>query len=198
MGKYPAAIRLEQSAIATWQKGPASLVARLGPSPDMGMALADLGGAQMLAGELPKALETLNAAVKANPGNAAALYRRARVRDLSGQSEAALADYSLASRAAFAATQDLASGEAHLYRGVFLYKRREFARAEDEFASALNFDISGSLRADAQAWRHLAAVAGGSCNSAKESLGRSLGSVSPYFPTAEAMRLASTCNGTER
>ena len=57
-------------------------------------------------------------------------------------------------RMAFAGARDLASGEAHLYRGVLLYRRKNFARAEGEFASALNFEIPDALRADARAWRH--------------------------------------------
>src|SRR5207302_10704757 len=108
----------------------------------------------------------------------------------------ALIDYNLASRTAFANAKDLASGEAHLYRGILLYRRKDFARAEDEFASALNFEIPETLRADAQAWRHLAAVASGSCASAKEFLDRTLPGVSPYFPKNEARHLAVNCHAS--
>ena len=106
------------------------------------------------------------------PSNPHALFLRARAKELAGRKDEALADYNLASRTAFAAAQDLASGEAHLYRGIVLYRRKDYARAEDEFASALNFEMTGALRPDARAWRHLAAVAGGSCGSARAVLER--------------------------
>ena len=114
-------------------------------------------------------------------------------RNSPGRKDEALADYNLASRTAFAAAQDLASGEAHLYRGIVLYRRKDYARAEDEFASALNFEMTGALRPDARAWRHLAAVAGGSCGSARQSLNLALPAVSPFFPRDEARSLASAC-----
>jgi len=112
------------------------------------------------------------------------------------KAELALADYGMASRTAFANAKDLASGEAHLYRGIMLYRRKDFARAEDEFASALNFEIAGPQRGDAEAWRHLAAVAGGACGVARESLDRSLAGASPYFPRDEARQLEASCEPT--
>jgi hypothetical protein len=91
--------------------------------------------------------------------------------------------------------RDLASGEAHFYRGILLYRRQDFARAEEEFSSALNFEMTVALRPDARAWRHLAAVAGGSCGAARQSLDLALASVSPFFPQAEARSLAASCGG---
>jgi tetratricopeptide (TPR) repeat protein len=196
-GNYTEAVRQEQRAITAWKSmwqgnGP-PLVRRLGPAPNLPIALADLGGAQLLAGEYKGAIATLDASLKAKPGNPAALYRRARAHDLAGDADAALADYGMASRVAFADSSELATGEAHLYRGIMLFRRKDFGRAEDEFASALNFEIPEMLRADAQAWRHMAAVAGGSCVSEKELLTRGLASVSPYFPKQEARQVASMC-----
>src|SRR5207302_1880110 len=132
----------------------------------------------------------LDASIKADPANPSAIYRRARAREIAGQFDQALADYSLASRTAFANAKDMASGEAHLYRGMMLYRRKDFARAEDEFSSALNFEIAAPLRADAQAWRHLAAAAAGSCASSRDLLELALAGVSPYFPKSEARELA--------
>jgi hypothetical protein len=88
---------------------------------------------------------------------------------------------------------DLASGEAHLYHGIVLYRRQDFARAEEEFASALNFKMTGALRPDASAWRDLAVVAGGACGAARESLTLALTTVSPFFPRDEARARASAC-----
>lgn len=190
-GRYSEAAAREELALSLWKAGAASR--RLGPAPDVPIAMAELGGAQLLMGNARAAIDTLNASLKAQPSNAHALYHRALAHELAGETEAALADYSMASRAAFAAATDLASGEAHLYRGILLYRRKNFERAEDEFSSALNFEIPQTLRADAQAWRHMAAVASGSCESAREFLDRTLPGVSPYFPRQEARRVAAGC-----
>ena len=155
--------------------------------------LTDLGGAQILTGAPKVAIATLDRALEASP-KGRAYFLRARAKELAGQSEAALADYNLASRAAFAEAQGLASGEAHLYRGILLYRRKDYVRAEEEFSSALNFDISPALRPDASAWRHLSAVASGSCGASREYLERSFASVSPYFPKAEAKAVAAACH----
>ncbi|MBZ5728163.1 MAG: hypothetical protein LAP87_24655 [Acidobacteriia bacterium] len=187
-------------AIDTWtsarQETAPSFTARLSPPPDMAAALADLGGAQLLAGDAAAAIATLDAAIKLNQAAARAYYLRARAHELAGQAEAALADYNMASRNAFASAQDLASGEAHLYRGMSLFRRKDYRRAEDEFASALNFEIPAALRGDAVAWRHLAAVAGGSCRTSREYLEQSLAAVSPYFPKEEARTLSAACATT--
>src|SRR5450759_2536717 len=129
----------------------------------------------------------------AGVGSPHALYLRARAKELAGSKDAALADYNLASRTAFAAARDLASGEAHLYRGIVLFRRQDFARAEEEFSSALNFEMTGALLPDARAWRRLAAVAGGSCGESRQSLNLALAAVSPFFPRDEARSLASAC-----
>ena len=169
-----------------------TLMARLAPPADLPGALTELGGAQLLSGDLAAAVSTLDSALKSGP-DARAFYYRARARELAGQSEASLADYNLAGRAAFASAQELSSGEAHLYRGILLYRRRDFIRAEGEFTSALNLDIPEALRPDASAWRHLSAVAAGFCAAARESLERSLAAVSPFFPKDEARTVAAGC-----
>jgi len=193
---YPAAAAQYGEAVTAWKRAQTetrSLAARLAPQPDWAAVLADWGGAQFLGGEVSEAIGTLDRAVKADPHRAWALYLRARAEEQSGQAEAALADYSLASRTALAAAQDLASGEAHFYRGILLYRRRDFTQAESEFSSALNFEIPETLRPDAAAWRHMAAVAGGACGASRALLEKSLGAVTPYFPMREARALAAGC-----
>jgi len=170
-----------------------SIAERLEPPPEIPQALTDLGGAQLLSGDLPGADANLDAALKADPSLARAAYLRARADELAGNTSQALAEYNLASRTAFANAKDLASGEAHLYRGILMYRRKDYGHAEDEFASALNFDISPALRPDAVAWRHLAAVAGGSCAVSRQYLEESLAQVSPYFPKQEARTVAGAC-----
>lgn len=196
-GDYAGAVRDEDSAVtvwkALWQNGGPTLVRRLGPAPDVDAALVELGAARLLAGDARGAIANLTAALKADPANARALYLRARAHDLAGDREAALADYGLASRTAFAAVRDGASGEAHLYRGILLYRRGDAARAESEFSSALDLEIPDALRGDARAWRHLAAVTAGTCGSERSLLEAALAQASPYFPRAEARQAASAC-----
>ena len=185
-------------AVEAWRtiaREPApALDVRLAPQPAMASVLTDLGGAQLLAGDPTAAIATLNAAVKAGPADARTIYLRARAKEKAGETQDALEDYNLASRTAFAAARDLASGEAHLYRGILLYRRKDYTRAEDEFSSALNFDIPAALRADTVAWRHLAAVAGGACEASRLELRQSLNSVSPYFPKDEAASRIAACS----
>jgi Tfp pilus assembly protein PilF len=196
--KYAQAAAAGAQAVAEWDRQsnlPApSFNERIRPRPELGEFLTELGGAQFLAGENATAIATLDRAIKTAPQIARAYYLRARAKEASGQGEAALADYNLASRTAFAGAQDLNSGEAHLYRGILYYRRKDFQRAEDEFASALNFNIPASLRADAAAWRYLAAVASGSCEASRNSLTRALATVSPYFPRQEATSAMTACS----
>jgi tetratricopeptide (TPR) repeat protein len=165
---------------------------RLSPPENIPELLTELGGAQILAGDPAGATATLGRALETSP-KARAYFLRARAKELAGQSEAALSDYNLASRAAFADANDLASGEAHLYRGILFYRRKDYARAEGEFASALNFEIPPGLRPDASAWRYLSAVASGFCGASRQYLEQSLPAVSPYFPKAEAEAVAAGC-----
>uniref|UniRef100_Q01NG9 Uncharacterized protein n=1 Tax=Solibacter usitatus (strain Ellin6076) TaxID=234267 RepID=Q01NG9_SOLUE len=199
-GSYADAVANYTRAVEIWKSiwPQPSLLRALGPRPNVPVAQADLGGAQLLAGDAAAAIRTLDTSIKADPSNAHAIFLRARARETAGQQEAALADYNLASRTAFATAQDLASGEAHLYRGILLYRRKDFAHAEDEFSNALNFEVTPALRQDASAWRHLSAVAAGSCAAAREFLDGSLARVSPFFPKQEARSLATACRGSSQ
>ncbi|MDE3165563.1 MAG: hypothetical protein KGN36_07145 [Acidobacteriota bacterium] len=196
-GDYAGAVADEDRAVAvwlaSWRDGGPALARRLGPEPDAEGARVDLGAARLLAGDAKGAIEELSAALKAAPANARALFLRARAHDVAGDREAALADYGLASRTAFAGVRDGASGEAHLYRGILLYRRGDPARAENEFASALDLEIPAGLRGDARAWRHLAAIAAGTCGSERELLEETMAQASPYFPRDEARRTAAGC-----
>ncbi len=195
--RYADAVREYREALEAWARAREAvappLADRLKPQPDIGEALADLGGAQILAGDATGAIDTLNGAIKADPDYPRALYLRGRARQALGQTETAIADYNLAGRAAFAASTNLASGEAHLYRGIALYLRKDYTHAENEFTSALNFEVPESLKPDADAWRDLAAVAGGACAETPVRLERELETASPFFPKQEARKLAFSC-----
>jgi len=190
---YTEAVPHLRAAVERW---PAEADRLLWPKPEMGAMLTDLGATQLLAVDPAGAIATLDRAAKLNPDCARILFLRARAKEIAGHEEAADADYRLASRTAFAAAKDLASGEAHLYRGILFYRRKDFSRAEAEFSSALNFEIAPGLRADASAWRRLAAVASGSCAASREDLARALANVSPFFPRREAQAILDACNAT--
>ena len=199
-GDSQKAATLYRGAVNSWRKiqqDPAApLVDRLSPRPDMAAMLTDLGSAQLLSRDAAAAIETLDAAVKADPSKPRAIYLRARAKEAAGQADAALADYNLASRTAFAASPGKSSGEAHFYQGILLYRRKDLPRAEDEFSSALNFDMPASMKADAAAWRHLAAVADGSCGASRAQLERSLAAVSTDFPAGDARSALASCPAT--
>ena len=106
---YSAAIDIWR---ALWSDPGPGFLRRMGPRPELSAALVDLGGAQLLAGNARQAESTLNSALKADPASARAFYLRGRARESFGNMADALADYNLAARSAFAASEDLASGEA--------------------------------------------------------------------------------------
>jgi tetratricopeptide (TPR) repeat protein len=200
-GDYKKAASRYGAAVDVWRGAERAqalpLVQRLSPRPDMAAVPADLGEAQLLAGDPRAAIENLDAAVKADPSKARPIYLRARAKEAAGEADGALADYNLASRTAFAAGAGQSSGEAHLYQGILLYQRKDWPRAEDEFAAALNFDIPAAMKSDAAAWRHLAAVASGSCGASRGYLEKSLAAVSPDFPKADARSALAACGAAE-
>ena len=196
-GRYAEAAARYGETLNCWtglqRQSNSTLAVRLGPPSEAPPLLTKLGGAQLLAGDVRAAIATLDHAVQAGAPSPQTFYLRARAKELTGQPEPALADYNLASRTAFASSTDLASGEAHLYRGILYYRRKDFNRAEEEFSSALNLEIPANLRPDASAWRHLSAVASGFCGASLRFLEQSLPAVSPYFPKAEAQAVAAGC-----
>jgi tetratricopeptide (TPR) repeat protein len=196
---YPVAAAEYRKAVNDWQaRGQDQpLLVRIAPPVDLAAAYTELGGSQFLAGDKTGAIATLNQAVKAAPASARALFLRARAKESTGQSDSAIADYSLAARTAFADAKD-SSGEGHLYRGILLYRRKSYVQAEDEFSNALNFEITADQRADAVAWRRLSAVAEGSCGAGRKYLEDALPKASPYFPTNEALALMTSCETSAR
>jgi tetratricopeptide (TPR) repeat protein len=192
-GDYKVAAARYGEAFDLWREPARQVVQLLNPLPDTAPMLTEFGEAQLLAGNAPAALATLDAAVKADSASARAIYLRGRAREAAGQADAAMGDYNLASRTAFAAAAGRSSGEAHLYRGILLYRSKDWPRAEDEFADALNFDIPAAMKSDATAWRHLAAVASGSCGASRAYLEQSLAAVSPDFPKDDARSALAAC-----
>lgn len=192
--RYAEAVPAYQRAITVWQAPTSAIVQKFRPEPDIPGGLYYLATAQFLNGDYAGVITTLDRELKLTPDNARALFLRARAKDKSGSRDAALADYALAARTAFAEVEKPgAGGEAHLYRGVWLFRRKDFARAEDEFASAMNFEVTPDLKNDARAWRKMAAVAAGACGQSGDLLRRELPSTSGLFPRDEAESLLRGC-----
>ena len=190
-GDYAGAASREGSAIAQWRSGKESpLWERLAPRPEWSTALAEWGGSQFAAGNPGGAMAALDEALKADPTDARAHYIRALVEEAKGRGDAALEDFDAASRASLARGN---SGEAHFYRGIVLFRRKEFVRAENEFADALSGGADTSWTVDARAWRHLAAVARGACGASREYLDKALPQATPFFPKEEARKMAAAC-----
>jgi hypothetical protein len=194
VGNYREAAVKYGRAIGLWRAAlPSSLSDQLNPRPEMSRAFADWGGAQLASNDAVAALANFDAAIKADKANSRAYYLRALAEQRSGREGAATEDFDLASRAALAQTGTDATARAHFYRGIVFYRRKEFVRAEQEFSSALSADVSTDWRADARAWRFLAAVAGGACGASRENLSRAEGSASPYFPKQLADAALAAC-----
>ncbi len=197
LANYSEAASDDAYAVQAWrrvQQDP--MLQRLYPRPESSAMLTEWAGAELASGNDAGALPILEDALKADPSNPRALFLRGLTKERSGRGDP-LEDYDRAGRAAFAKEgSDAGIAEAHFYRGVLLYRRKEFVRAENEFSSALNADEATPWHADARAWRGLAAVAGGSCGASREYLQRSLSSVSPYFPKQEALAAFAACPAT--
>lgn len=164
----------------------------LAPEPELTRAYTELGLARFLAGDYPGAIASLDTSIKRQPSDARAIFLRARAKESAGNMPEAIADYQLASRTAFAEGA-AGSGNAHLYRGVALFRRGDYERAEDEFSSALNFAPPDDVRRDAAAWRFLTAVKRGECHDSAKQLETALASVSRLFPKKEAEQLIHAC-----
>jgi tetratricopeptide (TPR) repeat protein len=192
--QYPQAVAAFQQAVDKFAHPPgAGFAAAISPRPDRADALFRLGSARFETHEYPLAIKNLDDAVKLRPENARAVFVRARAKEKLGQMSAGIADLELASRTAFAnVNAPGAGGQAHLYRGVSLYRKREYAKAEQEFSSALNFD-SGQATQDATAWRHMAAVAAGACGPSASLLEQAMPNTSSLFPKDEAEALLKQC-----
>ena len=145
----------------------------------------------MLAGDYPGAIESLGAAIRDRRDDAEAIFLRGLARERLGSDKAAQDDYNLASRVAL--TEASKAGDAHHYRGIWLFRRGDYAHAESEFAASLNSGVDPAAQADVMAWWRMAAVARGECEASARYLRDSLATVSGFFPKGEAEDLLGKC-----
>ncbi len=193
---YAAAEESFRQALRIWQTrpAPAEAVRLLSPPPDLPRARESLAAAAFLAGNAAAAVAALDAALQARPQEARDIFLRGLARDAAGSPEAALEDYNLASRTALAnAGESSAAGEARYYRAVWLFRRGDYARADREFAAALNTGVDPALRPDVTAWWRMTAVARGECGASARYLEDSLAAASGFFHRRRAQSLLGRC-----
>lgn len=197
LDRTPEAADNYAKALAAWaaaEKSPnPDLIAQLGPKPDLAAMYYELGLANFAVTRHDLAITAFDQAVSRAPSNSHAVFVRARAKEALGLDTPALADYKLAAENA-KSSNDLTwpVGEAHYYRGVLLYRKKDYAGAGAEFSSAEGAKLLDIPQADVTAWRGLAEVAGGACQSG-ERLDSSLRVASVRFPKDEADALVMNC-----
>jgi tetratricopeptide (TPR) repeat protein len=194
---YAEAAAACERAVIAWtaeEKSPSRRIPDgLRPPPALTPALVALGEARIAAGDPRAALAPLDSAIRRDPRRARTWYLRARAKELAADGKGALADLSVAARTALAQAGEGAAGEGRFYRGVWSFRRGDAEGAEAEFVEALNAGLPHALLPDAAAWRALAAVRTGACETSREKVESTLPAVSPLFPKAEARAAIATC-----
>jgi tetratricopeptide (TPR) repeat protein len=166
----------------------------LGPKPDLPEFFYHLGLANFAIKKHDAAIGALDQAVTRNGRNAHAIFVRGRAKQALGLDPAALSDFALAIQTS-QANNDATwpSGEASFYRGMLRYKNSDFKGAEEEFATAIEGKLLEIAQADVTAWRMLAAVSGGACESSAKMLEQAMAAASQRFPKDDAMGALYAC-----
>ena len=192
------AVGLYQKALSVWssaQKSPnPDVVTLLGPKLDTSAIYYQLGLMDYSNQRFESAIARFDAVLKESPRNSYTIFLRARSKESLRQYGPALEDYSLAIQTARANNDSSWNiGHAHYSRGLLLYRAKDFARAEAEFASALGSRLTEAPQSDVTAWRAMAAVAGGGCKTPPDALESAVKTASDQFPKAEADALVLDC-----
>jgi tetratricopeptide (TPR) repeat protein len=201
--RYTEAVSSLERAVSAWTAAEKYLSSALPhvlqPAADIPRALRELGEAQYLEGSYEAAITTLNTCLQREPHNPWTIFLRARSEDALGREPAAFSDYDLAGRAALAGSDArYASGDAGFYRAVSMFQRKDYANAEEEFATSLTAGPSPALQPDVIAWWRMTAVAGGSCQASAGLLEASLMTASDFFPKDQARDLIRACRDRAR
>lgn len=196
--RLPEAVALFDRTFKAWLVATESLnpdvVFLLGPKLDLPSIHFQIARAEYALKRYDSAIANLDVAIKSAPTNSYAIFLRARAKDALHLDPPALADYALAATTA-RSTNDAswAYGDAYFHRAVILYRRKEYALAENEFTRALEAKVADVVPADLIAWRTLSAVAGGKCKEMGDVLESALRAATAGFPKAEADALLFDC-----
>jgi tetratricopeptide (TPR) repeat protein len=186
-----------EKALQAWQAADASpnpdVVTLLGPKPDLARQSLLLGQTLLGLERWPQALAQFDAVLKADRNNSLALYLRAQAKEKLGQTQGALADYASAAAMAIAnGDTSWSSSEAYFRRGLLFYRSKDFSRAQSEFSTAQTGTPSAVNANSLTAWRVMAEVAGGSCETA-DGLAAAAAAAADDFPKPEAASLVAAC-----
>jgi len=196
--RLPEAANLYLKALSVWagaQKSPnPDVVTLLGPKLDTSAIYYQLGLVDYANQNYESAIARFDAVLKESPRNSYAIFLRARSKESLRLYAPALDDYSLAIQTA-RATNDSSwnVGQAHYSRGLLLYRAKDFARAEAEFANTSGARLTEVTQSDVAAWRAMAFVAGGGCKVPLDGLEAAAKAASNQFPKAEADALVYDC-----
>jgi tetratricopeptide (TPR) repeat protein len=177
------AIVLYEKTLAAWSAAAASknpdVVTLLGPKLDTGSVHYQLGAADYSLQKYDLAITHFDGSLKTRPNNS---------KDALHLAMPAMNDYALAVQTARIENDSSWNvAQAHYYRGLLLFQAKDFPGAEGEFSQA----ISGRLP-DVAAWKIIASVAGGACQSI-EQLETAAAAASSQFPKAEADSMVFDC-----
>ena len=195
--RYAEALAAFEKAIKGWSAAEASaapnVITLLGPKPDLGRMSLQVGQTLMGIEKWEAAISSFDATLKSNRNNSLALYLRAQAKEKLGLVDPALADYGTAAAAARANDETSWSyGEAYFRRGLLYYRARNYAQAQSEFSTAQS-GKSGNLNPNTvTAWRVMAEVAGGACETA-DGLATAARAAGDDFPKPEAATLVLSC-----
>jgi tetratricopeptide (TPR) repeat protein len=191
------AIALYEKALVSWTAAAESknpdVVTLLGPKLDTASVHYQLGVADFSLQKYDLAITHFDASLKMRPNNSYAIFLRARSKDALHLAVPAMNDYALAIQTArIENDSSWNAAQAHYYRGLLLYQAKDYPGAEGEFSQAMSGRMGDTGKPDVAAWKIMAAVAGGACQSI-EQLETAAAAASNQFPKAAADSMIFDC-----
>ena len=196
--RWREAASLLRQAVVEWRKTEASTSPRtadlLGPRPELIEATYDWALAEFRAENYPGAAAAARASIDAGSKNSYTWFLRARSEDQSGQTAAAMDDYTTAARmAAESRDSGWAVGQAHYYRGILLFREGKYKEAAAAFTASPGAILGDVSRKDATAWADLCALASGDCSKAAQFEDVPATQAATGFPVDQARALWAGC-----
>ncbi len=188
---------LERWSAAEKSRNP-DVVTMLGPKLDTSSVHYHLGLADYSRQLYDAAVKQFDACLKESPKNSYAIFLRGRAKEALKLDGAAVEDYAQAAQMAHE-NNDAGwnVGQAHYYRGVLLFRSKDFLRAESEFSNALKSRLGDIPPQDAAAWKALAAVSGSGCRLSVDQLEAAANAATSNFPKASAAGVIFDCRARQ-
>jgi tetratricopeptide (TPR) repeat protein len=192
------AAALYEKTLAVWsaaENSPApDTVTLLGPKLDAASIHFQLALTDYARQRYDPAITQLDAAIKGSPKNSYAIFLRARSKEALHLDIAAMEDYVLAAKTARANNESGWNvGLASYYRGLLLYRAKDYSHAEAEFSNALSGKLGEVPQPDVTAWWRLAGISARGCDGPLDPLESALKAASNQFPKAQANAILFGC-----